>query len=104
MSDMKETISERDLAELRYLLDKENVKADDLKDVGKAAALILRRDYNGDGVIDQKDFKALKKALISADAETAARMLADLNGDGALDPEEVEAFHAALAALKGARS
>lgn len=104
MSDMKKTISERDLAELRYLLDKENVKADDLKGVGKAAALTLRRDYNSDGVIDQKDIKALKKALISADADAAARMLADLNGDGALDPDEVEAFHSALAALKGASS
>lgn len=103
MSERKE-ITERDLAELRYLLENENVKSDALKGTERAVSLILCRDYNGDGVIDVKDIKALKKALIAADAADAARMVADLNGDGQLDDDEIEAFHAALAALKGART
>ena len=102
MSD-KKMISERDLAELRYLLDKETVKAEDLNGSDKAVGLILCRDLNGDGVVDAKDLKALKKALISADAASAARMVADLNGDGVLSEEEIDAFHACLDRLKGAK-
>lgn len=75
-----------ELAEIKYYLENEK-----------------KFDINKDGVVDEKDFKALKKFLASANAEDIDKALADVNGDGVVNMKDVAALKAAIKALKEAK-
>lgn len=93
-----EKITERDLAELHYLMQNKSVKAKDLKDAKASIVRIL--DIDGDGELTEKDVKALKKFL--ATGEGIDKAVADVNGDGVVNMKDVAALKKAIEALKEA--
>ena len=72
-----------ELAEIKYYLENEK-----------------KFDLNKDGKVDDKDLKALKKFLASANAEDIDAALADVNGDGVVNAKDIAALKAAIKALK----
>lgn len=71
------------LAEIKYYLENEK-----------------KFDLNKDGVVDDKDLKALKKFLAGATDADIDAALADINGDGVVNAKDIAALKKAIAALK----
>ena len=71
------------LAEIKYYLENE------------------KYDLNKDGVVDDKDLKALKKFLAGATDADIDAALADVNGDGVVNMKDVAALKAAIKKIQG---
>ena len=54
-------------------------------------------DFNGDGIVDKKDFKLLIN-LLGAEEEEGKELIGDFNGDGKVDSEDLGYFNKCLRA------